>query len=144
MAPVKENGRKILVAMDNSKFAHKALEEAVRLAKLFNARLSVLCVAPTVGVLDEMPPGFAEKMTTEAQKIVDKAVEIGRDHSIEVDGSVQQGPSPAEQIVDYAQEYGFELIVMGHKGKGNLERFLVGSVAERVVAHAPCSVLIVR
>jgi nucleotide-binding universal stress UspA family protein len=51
---------------------------------------------------------------------------------------------PAEVIVDYAQRYGVDLIAMGHRGLSGLRRFLVGSVADRVVDHAPCMVLVVR
>jgi nucleotide-binding universal stress UspA family protein len=47
-------------------------------------------------------------------------------------------------IIEYARGHGVDLIVMGHRGMSNLQRFFVGSVADRVVDHAPCMVLVVR
>jgi nucleotide-binding universal stress UspA family protein len=52
--------------------------------------------------------------------------------------------SPAYAIVDYAQEYDIDLIVMGTHGRGALAQLMMGSVAERVVRIAPCPVLTVR
>jgi len=57
---------------------------------------------------------------------------------------VVQGVSPADSIVNYAAQNGVGLIVMGSRGKKGLEKFLLGSVAAKVVAHAPCSVLVIR
>lgn len=51
---------------------------------------------------------------------------------------------PAEAIVKFARRHQVNLIVMGHRGMSNLQRFLVGSIADRVVDHAPCMVLVVR
>ncbi|WP_342482043.1 universal stress protein [Cupriavidus metallidurans] len=51
---------------------------------------------------------------------------------------------PAGQIVDFAEELGVELIVMGHRGRSAIERWLVGSVARAVIDHANCPVLVVR
>lgn len=144
MGTNRENGKKILVAMDNSTFAQKALREAIRFAKCGMGALTVLCVAPSMGALDEMPPAVTDKLLAEAQEVVDRAKENLKDHGLEADAHISQGVSPAEAIVDYAQEYGFDLVVVGNKGKSNLERFIMGSVAERVAAHAPCSVWIVK
>lgn len=140
----KQNGKKILVAMDNSEFAQQALSEAIGYAKCSNGTLSVLSVAPILGVLEEMPPGITDKLIAEAQVVVDKAKETVRNAGLEPDGTVRQGASPAEEIVAYIQEYGFDLVIVGNKGKSNLGRFIMGSVAERVAAHAPCSVWIVK
>ena len=52
--------------------------------------------------------------------------------------------NPAEAIVDYAQEHGVDLIVMGSHGHTGLRHLLMGSVAEHVLRHAPCPMLIVR
>jgi nucleotide-binding universal stress UspA family protein len=52
--------------------------------------------------------------------------------------------SPAFAIIDYARQHAIELIVMGTHGRGAVQHFLMGSVAERVVRLAPCPVLTVR
>ena len=51
---------------------------------------------------------------------------------------------PASQIVRYAADAGIDLIVMGTHGRTGLERQLMGSVAEKVMRDAPCSVLVVK
>ncbi|MEM8607883.1 MAG: universal stress protein [Myxococcota bacterium] len=52
--------------------------------------------------------------------------------------------APAKAICDFANENGVELIVCGSRGQGPVERWLIGSVAERIVRHAECSVYVVR
>lgn len=144
MAMHGENGKNILVAMDNSSFARKALDEAVRYAKCGHGSLTLLCVAPSLGPLCEMPPNVAKKLEGEARAVVEQALASLRDQGVDAKGYVLQGPSPAEQIVAYASEHGFDLVMLGHRGKSNLEQFIMGSVAERVAKHAPCSVWIVK
>jgi nucleotide-binding universal stress UspA family protein len=52
--------------------------------------------------------------------------------------------APARAICDYAESHGVDLIVLGSHGRGGMERWLIGSVAERVVRHAACNVYVVR
>jgi nucleotide-binding universal stress UspA family protein len=52
--------------------------------------------------------------------------------------------SPAPVIIDYAKRHDIDVVVIGTHGRGGFERFLMGSVAERVVRTAPCPVLTVR
>ncbi len=52
--------------------------------------------------------------------------------------------SPYEQIVRFAEEENADIIMIGHRGLGNVQRFFLGSVAAKVVAHAPCSVYVHR
>ena len=51
---------------------------------------------------------------------------------------------PADAIIDAAEQGGYDLIIVGSRGLNAVARFLTGSVSSRVVAHAPCSVLVVR
>ena len=51
---------------------------------------------------------------------------------------------PYQEIVDYAKTQDADIIMIGHRGLSNLERFFIGSVAAKVVAHAPCSVYVLR
>jgi Universal stress protein UspA and related nucleotide-binding proteins len=57
---------------------------------------------------------------------------------------VEESPSAADAIVNYAEKNGIDLIVIGNKGAGAVERFLIGSVSSKVVTHAPCSVMVVK
>ena len=51
---------------------------------------------------------------------------------------------PYAEIVDFAKEKNADMVMIGHRGLSNLERFFIGSVAAKVVAHAPCSVYVLR
>ena len=62
----------------------------------------------------------------------------------EVELSVIQHPSPGRALVEMAEDEGADLIILGSHGRSGLSRAFLGSVAERVVRHAPCPVLVVR
>lgn len=135
---------KILVAIDDSTFADKVLETAIVMAKDKAAKLAAISVAPLLDEIDDMPPGFDEKLRASAAAAAAKAEQAAKAHGLVAKGHVEQSNSPAASIVEYAKEIGADRIVIGHKGKSNLERLLVGSVALAVVAHAPCSVFVVK
>jgi nucleotide-binding universal stress UspA family protein len=52
--------------------------------------------------------------------------------------------NPAEQMLRYAEQHAVDHIVVGHRGHTLFERWLIGSIARQVVAHAPCAVTVVR
>jgi nucleotide-binding universal stress UspA family protein len=135
---------KILVAIDDSTFAAKVLDTAIAMAKDKAAKLVVISVAPLLDDIDDMPPGFDEKLRAGAAAAVAKAEAAAAAQGVAAQGFVAQSTSPAMTIVEYAKEIGADRLVVGHKGKSNLERLLVGSVALAVVAHAPCSVFVVK
>jgi len=135
---------KIVVALDSSPFAGKVLEKAIDAAKSGKGELCILSVAPIFDELDEMPAGLNDKLKETAIRIVGEALVAAQAAGLLAVTRVEQGVSPASSIVALAAEWGADLIVVGHKGKSNLERFLVGSVAQQVVAHAGTSVLVVK
>lgn len=135
---------KILVAVDGSRYAEKGLEQAIKLAKADAGELVVLSVAALVGQTDEMPPNMRDKLVEEAKGMTAKGLEEAGKAGVKATGKVIQDATPAAGIVDCAEEIGADLIVIGAKGKSNLERFLTGSVAQAVTAHAGCSVLVVK
>lgn len=135
---------KILVACDGSDAAGKAFDLALDLAGKYGAELKVLAVA--------RPPEFGDEVETEAvlensrrhyqhvlKPVKEKLAASGLAYSIEIDIG-----HPAEHIVIKAEQWGAGLIVLGHRGKGLMGRWLVGSVAKQVMHHAPCAVLIAR
>lgn len=135
---------KILVALDDSEFAQKALEAAFRLAKSEPSILYLLSVVPQLGAIDEMSPRITEKLKTEADRVLNAAAKRAQQEDIRSETRLEQGVSPADNIIGLAQEHAVDLIVVGHRGRSNLERFLLGSVALRTVSHAPCSVMVVK
>ena len=135
---------KILVAIDDSPFAAKVLDTAITMAADKAAELSIISVAPLIGEIDDMPPGMDDKLRAGTEKAVAQAEATAAARGIKAQGYVDQSISPAEAIVAHAKEIGADRVVVGHKGKSNLERLLLGSVAQAVVAHAPCSVFVVK
>jgi nucleotide-binding universal stress UspA family protein len=136
---------KILVPVDSSEFAFKALEKAIEMAKQLGAQLTVMSVAAQFeGVAEEVPISYASRLKDEAKKTVNRGKQLVEQAGLTCQTVVEVGASPADNIVRYAEECKSDLIVMGHRGMTGLARFLVGSVASRVVAHAPCSVQVVR
>jgi universal stress protein A len=141
--------RSILCPTDHSSCAHEALDDAIGLAKRFEASLTLVhvCYIPvgfyaeaSVLYSDELNRGAVEAAKAELEKLkADAERELGRP----VVAKVRIGP-PYAEIVDEAREGAYDLIVIGTHGRTGLKHFMLGSVAERVVRLAPCRVLTVR
>lgn len=138
---------KILAAIDQSDYAALVLKKAIELATKDNAELTVLTVsnaAYTNLYLGEVPGDFLDKVragTKEAVARIEAQVKAAHKNLMVV---VEENPSPADAIVKFAEKDGTDLIVIGNKGAGAIERFLIGSVSSQVVTHAPCSVMVVK
>jgi len=79
----------------------------------------------------------------EAWEVFDKPKAVLKAAGIEAKLLLREG-DPANEIVSAAQEGGYDLVVVGHRGLSPVRAFLLGSVSDRVVMHATCSVLVVR
>jgi nucleotide-binding universal stress UspA family protein len=136
---------RILVAIDGSAGAQKALEKAVELTKVTGARLSALAVegrlpayAATVGEVDEVKrekDSFFEALARSVEAFAES-------EGVDLEVDVRPGHA-AELIVSYAKSHDFDLVIVGHKGHF-LEDYLLGSTADRVAHHAHCPVMIVK
>lgn len=85
-----------------------------------------------------------ERQRQQAPLLLEKAAEQVRQAShLTVTTKVLQG-SPKDEIVEEAERWGADLIVLGSHGYGTVKRFVLGSVSHAVAMHAPCSVEIVR
>lgn len=147
-----ERIRQILVPVDFSESSAKALDYAANLAKSLGASVDLLHVweapafVPTGNVIaagagDMSLVEWVRKHANEAlADFVKKAAERG----ISVRFARAEPGPPAHTITEYAKSNGYDLIVIGTRGRTGLSRVLLGSVAENVVRHAPCPVLAVR
>lgn len=136
---------RILVAIDGSEGAGRALGTAIELARLSGSSLSALAVegplpvyAATIGEVDEVKrekDAFFGRVAADAKRL---AAEAG----VELEIQVRPGHA-AELIVRHAEELGADLVVVGHKGHF-LQDYLLGSTADRVAHHARCPVMIVK
>jgi nucleotide-binding universal stress UspA family protein len=120
----------ILVPTDGSRLADRAATHALDLAAAFDA---------TVHAISVVPPGRDD---ADADAAVDAVADRASDRSIPVETAVLDGV-PYRAILDYVQDEGVDLVVMGTHGRTGLDRYLLGSVTERVVRAAPVPVLTV-
>jgi nucleotide-binding universal stress UspA family protein len=123
----------------------KALERAIDLAKKEGAELILLSVSLDLRDVEEIPLHYVDKFKKQATRAVNTGKEPSEKAGLKPEAGVEIGVSLADNIVKYDdEEIKGDLIVIGHQGVAGFGRLLVGSVAARVVADAPCSVLVVR
>jgi len=142
---------RIVVGTDGSDTAAEAVRQAIDLAKLSGAQLSIVSAfepLPKRRVEEEKqaaPPDVHYELgpREDVNFVLDAAAADARKEGIEVQTHPVQG-EPAEAILNVAEETKADLIVVGNKGMTGARRFLLGSVPNNVSHHAPCSVIIVR
>ena len=136
---------KILVAIDGSECSNRAFAKALELAALAHAHVTALAVegplpayAATVGEVEEVK----REKDTFFRALAAQARLEGEQAGLDIDVDVRPGHA-AEVISHVAEEGGYDLVVLGHRGHFVRDRVL-GSTADRVAEHAPCPVMIVR
>jgi len=135
---------KLLVAYDGSEQAEKAYKLALDVASRYSAAMIVLSVArppePPVAVeLEAVIESATEYFEDQYKRLREQAAAVGIDPVFEV-----RVGHPAEQIVHRANEVKADAIVMGHRGESFIQKWLLGSVAKRVLSYAHCTVIVVR
>jgi nucleotide-binding universal stress UspA family protein len=141
--------KKILVPTDFSNCSSQAMRTAVDLAQRYEAELCLVNVYEPIDYA--LPtgyplflPGQLESLLAEHEKQLNKAVREAEAAGATRVQSKQLKGIAATELVDYAEQGGFDLIVMGTHGRTGLSHALLGSVAERVVRRATCPVLTIR
>lgn len=142
---------RIVVGTDGSDTAAEAMRQAVDLAKLSGASLSIVSAyAPAAkrrvnGEKLDAPADVQYEIgpREDVNLVLDAAAAAAKREGLEVQTHPVEG-DPAEAILSVAEETGADLIVVGNKGMTGARRFLLGSVPNNVSHHAPCSVIIVR
>jgi len=137
--------QKILVCFDGSEWSKRALKQAIILAQKFNSHITVLSVIPKVCFLEiGVDCATVEAIfKAETEGNINSAKKIMDEQGVKGETLILEG-TPADVIVDYAKNKGFDLIVIGSKGKDATERTVFGSVTQKVAVNATQSVLIVR
>ena len=140
----------ILCPVDFSETANLAAQYAVAFARMNKARLTLLhVVAPPVTALPSeagmlaMPQADIREITTACMERLDALITELKATDMEIDCQVLSG-IPYNEIVQYAETSGSDMIVMGSRGRTGLSHLLLGSVAEHVVRKATCPVLTVK
>ena len=137
--------QRILVPTDGSEATERAVENAVDLAKQYGATIHALYVVDsgTYGSLEAGADIVVESLEAEGQEAVEGVVQAAERAGVDVTTSVQSGTAH-QTIIDYAEEEGCDLVVMGTHGRSGLDRYLLGSVTEKVVRRSDVPVLTVR
>ncbi|MBI4803911.1 MAG: universal stress protein [Desulfovibrio sp.] len=136
---------KILACLDLSSQIQLVVEKAVELAKWQKAELILLTVAEDfIDFGEGITLALTEQIKKQAEKSLESAGRMSKSLGVEAKTVMDYGSSPADSILTFAEKEGVDLIVMGSRAKTGLDRFLIGSVASKVVAHAKCSVLVIR
>lgn len=141
----------IMVATDGSELAKKAVDSAIKIAQLNDAKLyAVHVIAPGETKVTQHDPRDAEwekhmkeHLKTQGREATHYVEITGKIQNVAVEPVILEG-NPADEIVNFAEKNDIELIVMGTLGKTGIQRFLLGSVAENVVRHSKKPVLMVR
>ena len=144
---------KILVAVDGSEIAQRALQEAIKLARQGNSRLRILHVVDE-SPLWQYPDGVGvnyetviERFRETGRQVGAEALEAARAAGIEAESALLElagAGRVADVIVQDAKDWGAELIVLGTHGRRGFAHLMLGSVAEGVSRAASTPVLLVR
>jgi len=151
--------KKILVAIDGSEPSNNALEQAIKIATKFKAKLIMLAVIQRVMIPIFPDEGFGgvplsaakdmaqyqDKMRLVYQNVLDEAqAKIKEDHPNLVVESILKEGRPSATIADYAENDGVDLIVMGSRGIGGYTGWILGSTSRKVVDSCTKPILIVK
>jgi nucleotide-binding universal stress UspA family protein len=151
----KDTFKKILTAIDKSGYRQKVIETGTMLAKVFGSSLTSIHVIDraSLGIAWDLLsyyPGtraemYERAMQKEYAKLLNEAKDLAQGKGVEMKTDlITNASSAAEGILNYAKQADADLIIIGTKGMTGIEKFLMGSVASKVISHAHCPVLAVR
>ncbi len=133
---------RIMVATDGSPRSRAAAERAMTLAQSRGSILMVVSVQDFPAAIRGVAPQQRLELLKICQSQVDEVIQRARERQIDCQGFILEGLAYTA-ISELAREQQADLIVMGSHGRSGLTRLLMGRVAERVIGHAPCPVLVV-
>lgn len=142
---------KIMLAVDDSKFSQAAVNTLIAQVQPKGAEVCVVHAIEPVPLypdgqawgLDDLTAMVSKERRREAEEITARASQTLRDVGFTVTTRVEQG-DPKVVLLDLAEEWHADLVMLGSHGRKGLDRFLMGSVSEAVARHARCSVQIAR
>lgn len=146
--PEQDGKWRLLLAFDDSPPARRAIELCQSLPLDGRAELKIVTIMPLIhmyrqDIRQQLDWIWREKKSAAESALKWAGAEI-HSRSVDVQTKLIEGTQVPQDILDIAASDGTDLIVIGHKGRKALQRFLLGSVTARIAHHAPCSVLSVR
>ncbi|HLE39593.1 MAG TPA: universal stress protein [Acidimicrobiia bacterium] len=142
------NPQHVVVGVDGSEQSGRAAATAAAIARNHGAKLHMLTVVRPPegwwGVVGSPPPAdaLAASMEHAQRTALDSTLERIDTAGLEVIASEEIG-DPSSALIEYCTRIGADLLVVGRRGAGMVERIVLGSVADRLAHHAPCALMIV-
>ena len=140
--------KRILVPLDGSELAKRALDQAEKLAKAFDSEIVLFQVVPFMPIYGSpelvTPLIVDEKQKESAERYLLDLVEDLRKEGFKVTSMVKTGQQVAVEIIDFAKEREVDLIVMCTHGRSGITRWVLGSVALKVLTRAETPILLLR
>lgn len=138
----------VVAGVDGSEGSTRAAEHAVAIARKWNARLLLVTVVRTpegwwgIGGAPPTPEALSVALIEGQKQVLDQV-----EAHLNLDGvdyeTIQELGDPVSRLIVVCEEHQADLLVIGRRGAGLVERVILGSVADRLCHHAPCSVLLV-
>jgi len=136
--------KNILLATDGSDFSEAAMKHAINISRACSCKLYVISVVEANPEYEALAPQIVEKAESDTRQLLERTRESIVKEGIECETIAHQGEGPAQFMLEEAEKKKVDIIVMGSHGRKGLAKFLMGSVTQKVLAHAPCSVLVVK
>ena len=141
--------KKILVPFDGSGYSEKAYEKALEIAEKFESDLIVMTVLQSkipdsAGVSIQRLQELQDEQENEATNMLRKLETEAKNKNIPFSIKVVHNPSSSDGIATFAENNNIDLIVMGSHGRTGLRKIVLGSVANGVIGHTKCPVLITK
>lgn len=141
--------RKALVAIDHSDISQSLISYSMTYAhqvgidKVDFIHVMTYKDIAVPGYVDFAPHLDEERVRKELDEMIEAGLKDSKVSTVDHELILKEG-TPYAEIVETAEKQNYELILIGHRGLSNIERFFIGSVAAKVVRHAPCDVLVHR
>ena len=134
----------LLLATDRSAFSEGAVREAINFAKKCSSRLTVMSVLETNPEYETIGAGAYQKEEEEAIKYLESLkTRASQEGLYNCETALHYGDDPYRIIVEEAARKKADMIIIGRRGRSGVMKVLMGSVAAKVIGHAPCKVLVV-
>ena len=135
--------KNIVVAVDGSENAKRAVEKAAELANLTEGSHVDAVTVIAIDVYSDMVYDPVETHGESQKELVAPSMAVLEEAGVDAELVIVHG-RPAEEIIRYADDSGADLLVLGCRGLNVLQEFAIGSVSHKVIKHVKCPVLVVK
>lgn len=133
----------VLVAVDGRDYREEVVTQAIASAARRGGGMVAVSVVDLYPSAMELAVDLGEALSTEAREALEQVQSASESAGVPCTALPHTGRDAGEVIIEEANKQGVSLIVMGTHQRSDFERFFRGSVAEKVIAHSPCPVLVV-